>query len=30
MGASTGIDDMINSAAKKIIDRLVRYGSASQ
>ncbi len=30
MGASMGIDDMINSAAKKIVDRLVRYGSTSQ
>lgn len=30
MGASMGIDDMINSASKKIIERLVRYGSTSQ
>jgi len=27
MGASMGIEDMINSAAKKIVERLVRYGS---
>ncbi len=30
MGASMGIEDMINSAAKKIVERLVRYGPASK
>ncbi len=30
MGASMDIDDMINSAAKKIVKRLIRYGSTSQ
>jgi hypothetical protein len=29
MGASMGIEDMINSAAKKIVERLVPYGSGS-
>ncbi len=30
MGASMGIEDMINSASKKIVQRLSRYGSTPQ
>ena len=29
LGASMGIEDMINSAAKKIVERLIPYGSTS-